>query len=52
MIYLAILYFEHMRNPQCFGGTTRVPARGDVPKVTAGPFLPGVAGAKPTYRGR
>lgn len=50
MIYLAIVYFKHVRTPRCFGGTTRLTAHGDVPKVTAAPLLPWVAGAKPAWR--
>lgn len=50
MIYLSIAYFEHVRTPWCFGGTTRLRAHGGVPKVTAAPLLLWVAGAKPTWR--
>lgn len=52
MIYLASVYFEHMRNPRCFGKTTRVTVHGGVPKDTAGPLLLWVAGAKPSCRRR
>lgn len=35
MIYLVIVYFEHVKNPWYFGRITRVPVHGGVPRVTA-----------------